>query len=124
MSDDELEVVKNYRESVIRHMKVQLPDECPVCEQEFEWGGWGVIHGRCVCRECGLGLQARPLSDEDWDDVPRFVAGEDDLEMLKEYYHETGQPSFTIRDAPISDRQKRDFNEWLEAREDGGGESA
>jgi len=81
-------------------MPVQIPDTCAICEEEFEFGGWTMIHGETECKKCGTPYQIKPLNDEDWDDVPRHKIEERYVEPVKKCYKDTG----TIKT----------FDDWIE----------
>lgn len=88
---------------IIHGLACDLPDECFVCEEEFEYGGWAsALHGDAECRNCGAPTQIRPLSEGSWDDVPRSNLADDFIEPLAEFVEETGKKVTSS-----------DLDEWL-----------
>lgn len=69
----------------------KIPDECAVCETDFEFGGWHMMHGQTHCGHCGSTYQIRPLSSETWDDVPYHSVKEAYIEPIRDFHEQTGK---------------------------------
>lgn len=80
-----------YTEQTLGGSRVFIPDTCIVCKNPWKFGGWHTVHGRTHCAHCGADYQIQPLSDEDWEEVPRCLVKDEFREHVKDFHEKTGE---------------------------------
>lgn len=71
------------------------PDECEVCQEEYVFGGWDIVHGHAYCGHCGSLYNIAEIKGRE---APKLLIKDEYVEPMREFYEEQQESTMAERE--------------------------